>query len=220
MILKTRLLYIIFTALITLYLYRILNDHNSKIRELASVTTPTQITNASIQITSLQPTLTITKSPQPSQTTPPSSEPPARITIEIPFTSQAPLAHWDTLHEDACEEASLIMVLHFLVGTKIETKENVEDEIQQMVSWETKNGYEPSISLLDLSRVAKQYGKTTFRIENAIKSNIINELADNKPVIVPVAGRELNNPNFKQPGPIYHMLVIKGYDKNGFITND
>jgi len=30
----------------------------------------------------------------------------------------------------------------------------------------------------------------------------------------------LNNPNFKQPGPIYHMLVIKGYNSWEFITND
>jgi len=31
----------------------------------------------------------------------------------------------------------------------------------------------------------------------------------------------LKNPNFKAPGPIYHMLVIKGLTKTGdFITND
>jgi hypothetical protein len=36
-----------------------------------------------------------------------------------------------------------------------------------------------------------------------------------------MAGRQLGNPNYKQPGPLYHMLVIKGYKKNGdFITND
>ena len=38
---------------------------------------------------------------------------------------------------------------------------------------------------------------------------------------MPSAGRELGNPNFKSPGPIYHNLVIRGYTKDGkFITND
>ena len=31
----------------------------------------------------------------------------------------------------------------------------------------------------------------------------------------------LGNPYYKQPGPIYHALVLKGYTKDGkFITND
>lgn len=30
----------------------------------------------------------------------------------------------------------------------------------------------------------------------------------------------LGNPYFTPPGPIYHMLVIKGYNLTEFITND
>ena len=42
-----------------------------------------------------------------------------------------------------------------------------------------------------------------------------------RPVIVPAAGRLLKNPFFKQPGPYYHMLVIKGVTADGkFITHD
>jgi len=37
---------------------------------------------------------------------------------------------------------------------------------------------------------------------------------------VPAAGRELGNPNFTDPGPLYHMLVVRGYTENNFITND
>jgi hypothetical protein len=40
-------------------------------------------------------------------------------------------------------------------------------------------------------------------------------------LILPTLGRELQNPNFKNPGPIYHMLVVQGYTKSGeIITND
>jgi len=30
----------------------------------------------------------------------------------------------------------------------------------------------------------------------------------------------LKNPNFRQPGPLYHMFVIKGYTPKEIITND
>ena len=39
-------------------------------------------------------------------------------------------------------------------------------------------------------------------------------------MLVPTAGRELGNPYYKQPGPIYHFLVIRGYTSKYLITND
>jgi len=51
--------------------------------------------------------------------------------------------------------------------------------------------------------------------------NDIKEIiASGKLVIVPAAGRELGNPFYRSPGPLYHMLLIKGYTQNRFITND
>ena len=45
--------------------------------------------------------------------------------------------------------------------------------------------------------------------------------AAGRPVIVPLAGRLLGNPYYTQPGPVYHMLVVKGIAENGdIITND
>ncbi|KKR45570.1 MAG: hypothetical protein UT82_C0026G0013, partial [Parcubacteria group bacterium GW2011_GWB1_40_14] len=50
---------------------------------------------------------------------------------------------------------------------------------------------------------------------------IKRELAAGNPIIVPAAGRELGNPYFTSPGPLYHMLVIRGYTSDDkFITND
>ena len=40
-------------------------------------------------------------------------------------------------------------------------------------------------------------------------------------MIVPAAGRLLGNKYFQQPGPVYHMLVVKGFTSDGkIITND
>jgi len=45
-------------------------------------------------------------------------------------------------------------------------------------------------------------------------------VANGYPVIVPASGKELPNPNFRNGGPLYHMLVVKGYTADRIITND
>lgn len=147
---------------------------------------------------------------------------PDRVLLKVPFMSQAPFARWDALHEDACEEASLIMLKYFSDGKKSISKEQAEKEIQDMIAFEKKNKYGISITLDELSEVArKYYNLKTGRVEKNITiDDIKKELSDGKPVIVGAAGKVLPNPYFKNGGPNYHMLVVVGYDENGFITND
>ena len=57
-------------------------------------------------------------------------------------------------------------------------------------------------------------------ILNPTTEDLMTALAAGYPVIIPVAGRLLGNPNFTGEGPLYHVLVIKGYTEKGFITND
>src|SRR3990172_1100789 len=47
------------------------------------------------------------------QSSPKSRDISNQVLLDMPFLVQAPFAVWDPLHEDACEEASLIMVKHF-----------------------------------------------------------------------------------------------------------
>ncbi len=51
---------------------------------------------------------------------------------------------------------------------------------------------------------------------------MISELKNGRVIIAPMNGQALKNPNFTAPGPINHMLLIRGYDpiKKTFITND
>ena len=144
------------------------------------------------------------------------------VLLDVPFLSQAPFAKWDALHEDACEEASLIMVKYFLGKEKVISKEQGEKEIQDMVAFEKKNKYGLSITLDELNAMAgKYYNLKNGRVENNVTiQDIKKELSLGKPVIVGAAGKVLPNPNFKNGGPNYHMLVIIGYDEKGFITND
>lgn len=147
---------------------------------------------------------------------------PDSVLLEVPFTSQAPFQKWDALHEDACEEASLLMLKYFTDGKKSITKEQAEKEIQDLIAFEKKNKYGPSITLDELSAIASQYyGLKNGRVEKDITvEDIKQELSDGRPVIVGAAGKVLPNPNFKNGGPNYHMLVVVGYEEKGFITND
>ncbi|MEK7598823.1 MAG: C39 family peptidase [Patescibacteria group bacterium] len=147
---------------------------------------------------------------------------PESILIKVPFLVQAPFAVWDPLHEDACEEASLIMVKHFLDKEESISSMAGDVEIRKLVRYEEQNGYGLSITMEQLAQIAKDYYKMENpRVEkNITVQDIKKELASGRPVIVPAAGKILPNPYFRGGGPVYHMLVVIGYDKNGFITND
>lgn len=146
---------------------------------------------------------------------------PENALIKMPFTTQSPLAVWDASQEDACEEASIIMVVHYLNKSGIGTKNEAEKEILNLIAYEEKNNYGPSITLKDLSKIAKNYYDLSGEVKIDISiDDIKKEISLGNPVIVPAAGKILPNPNFRNGGPNYHMLVVKGYDKDGFITND
>ncbi len=145
------------------------------------------------------------------------------VDIDVPFTAQAPTANWDAFHEEACEEASAIMVWHYFNQTKITSTEQVETEMATAAEWERTNlGTDVSISAADTVKMLR----THFKLDASISSNVSSEafkqaLSAGNLIILPAQGQFLHNPNFKQPGPRYHMLVVRGYTADGrFITND
>lgn len=147
------------------------------------------------------------------------------VNNHTPFVSQAPLAKWDHLHEEACEETSLLIGHYYLSGKENVSPKDAEKDIQELSDY-TKNIYpkKEDMSLEELKKVAKdKYSYNNWRImENPSVSDIQKELFKGNNVIMPLAGREIGNPNFKQPGPLYHMLVVSGFDKKKgvFITQD
>ena len=177
------------------------------------VMSPSPSSLASAQAPSVSPRVSsraVTASPQAT----------AKVYIDVPFLVQAPSANWDSLHEEACEEASLIMVKHYLDKTAFEG--NGDPEILKLVNYESQQNYLPDTTIAEVAKIAQSYYQlNSARVETEVTiDKIKQELAAGKPVIIPAAGQELGNPYFTPPGPPYHMLVIKGYDDQGFITND
>ncbi len=151
---------------------------------------------------------------------------PTEINLSVPWMSQAPFANWDMPYQEACEEASMIMVSKFyakLKDARIPT-DQADAEILKLVDFETKTlGFYKDTNAQETADILQLYfGFKDVRVLplNSVK-DIKNIVGRGYPVIIPFYGKALKNPNYKNGGPLYHMLVIKGYLKDGrLITND
>lgn len=146
------------------------------------------------------------------------------VNLAVPFTSQAPHANWDHLHEEACEEAALIMVHAFMIGAGAFTPDDAESQIQAMVKWSVeKFGYFEDQTAEEIAIIAREYygHENSYAVAFDSMEDVKKELDRGRPVIIPAAGRMLHNPYFSGIGPLYHAIVVKGYTKDGtIITND
>lgn len=145
---------------------------------------------------------------------------PATFDLPVKFASQAPNANWDELHKEACEEAAMITAAKYLKGEDLD-EQIMEKEIQALVKWETEQGYKIDLTVSEAAQILKDYFGLKAEVTSEVTiERIKKELALGNLVITPHAGRELGNPYYRQPGPIYHFLVIRGWTKSEFITND
>lgn len=157
-----------------------------------------------------------------SQTSEPTLQPlPAVFNQDLEFTSQAPFAVWDHLHNESCEEASLL-IAYAWANNLVLNPQMAETELKKIVEWEKgKFGFFESTTAEQTAEMAREfYGLKVDLLRNPTTEEIKKEIVEGRLVVMGMAGRLLGNPHFKAPGPIYHMLVIKGYDEKGFFTND
>ncbi|MFH1046947.1 MAG: C39 family peptidase [Patescibacteria group bacterium] len=145
------------------------------------------------------------------------------INLRVPFMIQAPQQNWDELHGEACEEASSIMLAAYYNDEAEITVEEAEARIMDAVTYEAETlGYHLDTTADETVQMLREHfeiaGATVVEIDSI--DDIRERLNAGHPVIVPAYGKALGNPNFRNGGPLYHMLVIKGYTATHFITND
>jgi hypothetical protein len=59
---------------------------------------------------------------------------PVEKILEVPSTSQAPYSDWSEPWQNACEEAAILIVHHYLLGEKNNIpKETAKKELQGMI---------------------------------------------------------------------------------------
>lgn len=144
--------------------------------------------------------------------------------IVVPFTSQAPEGNWQEPWQNACEEASVVMIQNFYKDEGL----TVEKARQQILAvFKLKKTTAPVSKDESLERIVEiiNSGDLNWQarvVDNPNLTAIKDELAANHPVIAPVYAPLLSNPNYTSPGPAYHVIVITGYDdaSGEFITND
>ncbi|MFA5961255.1 MAG: C39 family peptidase [Parcubacteria group bacterium] len=149
---------------------------------------------------------------------------PAEVNLKIPFTSQAPNQNWSAPYQEFCEEASTLMVASYINNQPINGPADADKKMLAIMDFEMKKfGYYQDTTADETATILREYFNLpkVEVVSDPTIEQIKTALAEGKAVIMPEAGRQLGNPNFQTPGPLYHMLVIKGYRKNGdFITND
>ncbi len=149
-----------------------------------------------------------------------------RDPFKTPFIVQAPNSEWDNpLFENACEEASLLMVASLFRGNTTISPADTREELLALAGYQKKQfGHSVDTSVADTQMLLTEYFdiRDSKVIEAKNAEELISLLSEDTILIVPADGQKLGNPFFTPPGPINHMLVILRYDAKTqeFITHD
>lgn len=153
----------------------------------------------------------------------------AKITnIPVPFIWEIPDGVWVKPWNNACEEASIMMIDQFYRGRKEENVGRVESKNLMTPLFAIEDRLFGSNSNTDATRTLKVIQDYT-NFDGELKfhptaSDITAELALGHPVISFHYGYDLNNPHhrFRRGGSSYHVMVITGFDdkKQLFYAND
>lgn len=156
------------------------------------------------------------------QTEPDLTDIPKELNLKAAFYPQAPYADWDLPWQEACEEASVLLVANEYLN-KNWSRAEFRDEILKLVEWEkeTFGDYEHT-SVDQTARILEEYlDLKTVIHENPTLEDVKSVLARGNFIVMTFAGKKLGNPNYRNGGPNYHALLVKGY-KTGdkIITHD
>lgn len=147
---------------------------------------------------------------------------PEELNLSAVFYAQAPFGNWDYPWEEACEEASVLLAANAYYGHNW-TASQFNDEILKLVDWEVETfGDYVHTTVAQTSQILTEYLRLSVKVhENPSYDDIRSIIANGHLIVAPFAGKLLYNPFYKNGGPVYHMMLIKGY-KNGdkIITHD
>ncbi len=147
----------------------------------------------------------------------------AAVNWDVPFTSQAPHGNWDEPFKEACEEASVLMVLRYFQDRDIASVEEADLDIRHLAARNAELGFPVDDTVEEMAVLLHDQDPSlrTELLRDPTEEVLKQVLSEGALVIVPAQGQFLKNPYFTAPGPRYHMLVLRGYTEDGFvITND
>lgn len=148
---------------------------------------------------------------------------PTSVNLAVPFLSQAPKMNWNMPYQEACEEASMLMVHAFYQKRVAYTPDEGDQALLDLIAFEESKGKTPDLTSKEVAEIIKQkFGYKNVLVRPLTEvAQMKAALAHGYPVMIPADGKAIGNPNFRNGGPPYHMLVVKGYVGDDYwITND
>ena len=147
---------------------------------------------------------------------------PYAVILPVPFTTQAPNGNWNR-NED-CEETSITMANAFLNGQSEDHMPALDAQkaINALKSWEQINaGYNANTGADATMQMAQgAFGILVTQIKDYTELDLKKALAKNHPILLPINAKLLQNPKYLNGGPLYHMILVRGYHSGRFIVND
>ncbi len=147
---------------------------------------------------------------------------PINFVLAVPFSAQAPTDNWSR-NED-CEETSITMANAFLTGT---TEDRLpataaQNAIDNLKKWEQANlGYNQNTGADATTKMAEgAFGLNITQIPNFTENDLKIALINNHPILLPINAKLLGNTQYVNGGPLYHMIVLRGFKGDTFIVND
>jgi len=150
---------------------------------------------------------------------------PARILLQVPFTTQAPLKNW-AQHQESCEAANLTMLwLYWNHDRSVIIDPRTADNYIHMIDgWKPQ----PDLNVTMMGQLAQQHWGYAYRILPNTPDVIAEQLSAGRPLLAEVRTHGLGNPHYpgysshyEQTGySVPHFVTIIGYDKSGVWLND
>lgn len=138
----------------------------------------------------------------------------------VPFVSQAPYGLWTDPWASFAEEACAYMAYLWANDQTAPSYEIAGQAFITLRDWETANmGTYKDTDLLQTLRLFNEfYGLQAELSYDLTRENLLAQLDQGNILILPV--QNLENPHYGEPGPVFHMLVVYGYEGEFLITND
>ena len=145
---------------------------------------------------------------------------PSQMSINVPYTSQAPAGDWSEPWQNACEETSIYMVSSFYANDPIKRDAAIKNIKNILAVKKQDFKVSKDESLAEIAALIKALGFpwSTKIVNDPTEEQLKQELSANHPIIVPVFAPTLGQTD----GADYHVMVLIGYDDAAkmFIVND
>jgi hypothetical protein len=121
------------------------------------------------------------------------------INLSVPFVPETPDKKWVNPWKNACEEASVVMIQEFYLGTKTVSRARAKELMIPLFAWENKTfGYNLNSSAEETARIVNEITTYDAKVKkNPTLEEIKNELSEGHPIISFHHGKGLKNPRIE-----------------------